>query len=231
LSHEATNWAIKQKGLKAATKVVLLALADCHNPHYGCFPSKKTLADDCEMSERTVYTHIKTLETAGLITTSSNFDRSKGQFASTRYMLAFEQDFRRKELPSEDSAVGNLQHLPSAKIADCRRQKLPNNPVSKPCNETSKERDALLAVLSPSVADGFIAHRKSKRAKLTPHAAELIAEKLKGHSDPDAVVNNSIMNGWTGVFPEKTPQPAAAPVQRMWTLDPNKFNDDGSIRK
>jgi DNA-binding transcriptional ArsR family regulator len=153
VSHEATNWAFKQKGLKPATKVVLLALADCHNPHHGCFPSKKTLADDCEMSERAVYTHIKALEAAGLVASSSTFDRAKGQFASTRYMLGFEANFLRQELPSATSAYGELQELPSADIADYRRQILPNNTVIEPCKSSSSSADAdgfdfLSAILS-----------------------------------------------------------------------------------
>jgi hypothetical protein len=64
-------------------------------------------------------------------------------------------------------------------------------------------RDALCAVLSEEMADAFIAHRKAKRAKLTEHAAQLIAAKLCTHPNPDAVVEQTIMNGWTGVFPDR----------------------------
>ena len=46
MSHAATNWALKQKGLKPATKIVLLCLADCHNPQHGCFPSQARSAGD-----------------------------------------------------------------------------------------------------------------------------------------------------------------------------------------
>ena len=44
--------------------------------------------------------------------------------------------------------------------------------------------------------------------KTIDHAAELIANKLRGISDPDAVVLNSIANGWTGVFPDKSAPPS-----------------------
>lgn len=51
-----------------ACKLVLLALANCHNPHTGlCFPSNKALADDAEMHESTVRRHLKTLAAIGLI--------------------------------------------------------------------------------------------------------------------------------------------------------------------
>ena len=42
MSHEATNWAIKQRGLKPTTKIVLWHLCDRFNPDYGCFPSPMT---------------------------------------------------------------------------------------------------------------------------------------------------------------------------------------------
>ncbi|SEG14890.1 hypothetical protein SAMN05421751_11282 [Jhaorihella thermophila] len=41
MSHYATTWAIRQRGLKPATKLVLWYLADRHNPDYGCFPSQE----------------------------------------------------------------------------------------------------------------------------------------------------------------------------------------------
>ena len=47
----------------------------------------------------------------------------------------------------------------------------------------------------------WCAHRK--KSGMTAKACELIAKKLAGHPDPDAVLNQSIENGWTGIFPEK----------------------------
>jgi isocitrate lyase len=61
----------------------------------------------------------------------------------------------------------------------------------------------LMSVVSEETAKAFVDHRKAKRAKLTWYAANLIAKKLSGHGNPDAVLLASIENGWTGVFPEK----------------------------
>jgi hypothetical protein len=38
MSHDATNWAIKQRGLKPTTKIVLWHLCDRFNPDSGCRP-------------------------------------------------------------------------------------------------------------------------------------------------------------------------------------------------
>lgn len=204
MSHEATNWAIQQKGLKPATKIVLFCLADRHNPDHGCFPSHKRLAEDAEMSERSVRDHLTLLETKGLIRRDAG-QRKCGVFTSTRYFLAFEPDFadQRQNLPTAKSADGNSCQRRD-RVAD-QRQNLPTNLVrgtSKTPRDERAVRDALCKVLSEGVADDFIAHRKAKRAKLTARAAELIGKELAGVSraEADACALHSIAMGWTGVF-------------------------------
>ncbi|MGE8323980.1 MAG: helix-turn-helix domain-containing protein, partial [Pseudomonas sp.] len=49
------------------------------------------------------------------------------------------------------------------------------------------------------------------------------AKTLAGHHAPDAVINQSISNGWTGLFPEKV-LPGAQQGQRRQTNEPD-FND------
>jgi uncharacterized protein YdaU (DUF1376 family) len=63
--------------------------------------------------------------------------------------------------------------------------------------------EILTEVVSPEVASDFLAHRKAMRKPVTARAAKLIAKKIRDHQNPDAVLNESIANGWQGVFPEK----------------------------
>ena len=70
MSHAATNWAIQQRGLKPATKIVLWFLCDRHNPDFGCFPTQARLAEDVEMSISALNEHLATLEELGLIVTA-----------------------------------------------------------------------------------------------------------------------------------------------------------------
>ncbi len=67
MSHFATNWAIQQRGLDAATKVLLWHLADCHDPAQGCFPTQAYLVDRSELSCASVNRHLAILEQRGLI--------------------------------------------------------------------------------------------------------------------------------------------------------------------
>jgi len=93
MSHEATNWAIKQRGLKPTTKIVLWHLCDRFNPDYGCFPSQDRLAHDCEISRSTLNDHIGQLEAAGLLRRVPRIDPVTKRQLPTRYILCFEPGY------------------------------------------------------------------------------------------------------------------------------------------
>jgi hypothetical protein len=93
MSHEATNWAIKQRGLKPTTKIVLWHLCDRFNPDYGCFPSQDRLAEDCEISRSTLNEHLGQLEAAGLLRRVPRLHPVTKRQMPTRYILGFEPGF------------------------------------------------------------------------------------------------------------------------------------------
>ena len=86
MSFEAVNWAWKQKHMTPWEKLVLLALADRHNPDHGCFPSLSKIVDDTEISRSTVRRCLKQLEQKGLITVQENM-RANGSQTSNLYHL------------------------------------------------------------------------------------------------------------------------------------------------
>lgn len=69
-------------------------------------------------------------------------------------------------------------------------------------SELTQIREHLTRVLSPTMAEAFIAHRNKLKKALTPRAAELIAAKLAKAPDPAACVDLSIVKGWQDVFPD-----------------------------
>ena len=93
MSHDATNWAIKQRGLKPTTKIVLWHLCDRFNPDFGCFPSQARLAHDCEISRATLNRHLDRLEARKLIRRIRVIDPKTGQQRPTRYLLGCEPGF------------------------------------------------------------------------------------------------------------------------------------------
>ena len=134
MSHEATNWAFKQRGLKPATRVVLLYLADRHNPDYGCFPSQAQLAADCEMSRASVNNHLEELERAGLIRRERRINPETRKQMSTLYILGFEEAFA--QAPCPENGHGN-EAEPCLKIGESRVQNLDTNPVRESVNTTT----------------------------------------------------------------------------------------------
>ena len=137
MSHKATNWAIQQRGLMPATKLVLWYLCDRHNPDFGCFPSQDQLAADAEISRASLNTHLRKLADAGLIRRQRRADQGTNQRKSTRYILGFEDDFPEKPCP--ESGHGN-EPKPCPNPRQSHVQILDTNLVSK--KETTTARDA-----------------------------------------------------------------------------------------
>ncbi len=59
------------------------------------------------------------------------------------------------------------------------------------------------ANVTPSVWADWCQHRREIGKRLTKTTCDRQAKTLAGHHAPDAVINQSISNGWTGLFPEK----------------------------
>ncbi len=102
MSHAATNWAIRQRGLKPATKFVLWILCDRHNPDFGCFPTQTRLAEDAEMSISALNDHLGTLEKMGLIHRTRTHNPRTNRRQPTRYILGFEAGFPPEPPPESD---------------------------------------------------------------------------------------------------------------------------------
>ena len=105
MSHKATVWAIQQRGLKPATKIVLWFLCDRHNPDFGCFPTQARLADDAEMSVSALNEHLAKLEELRLIHRVRSHDPRTHKRLATRYILGFEDGFPPE--PSPETGDGN----------------------------------------------------------------------------------------------------------------------------
>jgi len=105
MSHAATNWAIQQRGLKPATKIVLWFLCDRHNPDFGCFPTQARLAEDAEMSISALNEHLATLEDLGLIHRIRTHNPRTHRRQPTRYILGFEAGFPQEHLRNPETTL------------------------------------------------------------------------------------------------------------------------------
>jgi hypothetical protein len=109
MSHKATVWAIQQRGLKPATKIVLWFLCDRHNPDFGCFPTQERLAEDAEMSVSALNDHLARLEALRLIHRVRTHDPRTHKRQATRYILAFEDGFPQDPCPESGDGISETE--------------------------------------------------------------------------------------------------------------------------
>jgi DNA-binding transcriptional MocR family regulator len=115
-----TALAMRQKGLKPATKIVLYWLADHHNGETGdCFPSQKRLAQVCEMTDRSIRNQIEALKHMGLIEV---IKRNRGNGSQTsnvyRLMLKDESDGKNFPTPPEKFSTPPRKNFPTHNLGN-----------------------------------------------------------------------------------------------------------------
>ena len=176
--------------------------------------STRFLAETWKWSHSKVRRYLLRLEKLGLITKKIGTKTGTGTDTGVTVLSVCKYD-KYQATPQEGGTdPAQTRHRPGTNE---NKDEIKGKERITPLPPKGGERAALCEVLSEQVADDFIAHRKAKRAKLTDRAARMIADKLRGHQDPDAVVRLSIMNGWTGVFPEHIAA-AKGPPARIFDL-------------
>ena len=169
MSHRATIWAIQQRGLKPATKIVLWFLCDRHNPDFGCFPTQARLADDAEMSISALNEHLARLQELRLIHRVRTHDPRTHKRQATRYILGFEDGFPQEPTPKSgdgldgtedeqvddpspesghgnpDEAISGFSAKPSPDFAESHLRNPETNLVREPLSKPVKEEEGAQA--------------------------------------------------------------------------------------
>lgn len=141
MSHAATNWAIRQRGLKPAAKIVLWNLADRHNADSGrCDPDQALLAADCEMSRSTLNLHLAELERRGLILRVQRIDEQTKRQQSTFYRLSFDSDLSVSENRTRtQDVVGAVSENRTRAVSENRTQAV-SEKQPEPCPKNGESR-------------------------------------------------------------------------------------------
>lgn len=122
-------------------------------------------------------------------------------------------DYQNKPGATDTAAI---QHRYSTDTNENKGEIRGNN---KPPKSPLRDGDAiavLSAIVPPDVAASFAAHRRDLKKPLTERAAKIIVGKLDGHGNARAVIEDSIANGWQGVFPDKTKPAAMERAGEIW---------------
>ncbi|MBH3342480.1 helix-turn-helix domain-containing protein [Pseudomonas parafulva] len=232
MSMELMVKAMKTKVGNPLRKLVLIKLADNANDMGECWPSYQHIADQCEIGRSTVKVHIRELEKSGLLRREF---RRKGELNQSN---VFHLALNGGAAPALGGGAGDnppgAGDNPGGGAGAAPRTSHSFEPVTEPVEQTvadapsAKKKtpkfDPMTAkpsnVTEQAWAD-WCQHRREIGKRLTKTTCERQAKTLAGHHSPDAVINQSISNGWTGLFPDKV-LPGAQQGQRRNGPD---FND------
>lgn len=193
--------AMKTKVGNPLRKLVLIKLADNASDDGECWPSYQYIADQCEISKRSVMNHIEALCEAGLVRKEYR-SGPKGN-ASNLYILTL--GGAGDALGSERAAPGSAGDSLGGSAGAAPRTSHSSEPVKEPVKKAAEPLD--LSVLpeqpSPAVWADYLKHRKAKRAPLTQTALNLLAKELSlavaaGWTVDDALAE-AMAAGWQGL--------------------------------
>jgi DNA-binding transcriptional ArsR family regulator len=214
MSMELMVKAMKTKVGNPLRKLVLIKLADNASDQGECWPSYQHIADQCEIDRSTVRKHIKQLEMQGLVRIE-NREGPKGN-SSNLYRITLCRPVGPNSTPVGPESTGVGPQPTGGVGPESTRTSHSFEPVTEPVEQTvaaapsAKKKapkfDPMTckpANVSEQTWADWCQHRKEIRKPLTATTCAKQAKTLAGHHAPDAVINQSISNGWTGLFPEK----------------------------
>jgi biotin operon repressor len=211
-------------------KLVLMMLADNADDSGQCFPSYQHVADVCEMSRRSVITHIAALEKDGIVKVihRKNYGKTeKKQFNSSNiYQLTLNTTITTPARGDENSALPPSESItpPSATVAPPSENSAPppsenSAPIpyhsSYPINEPIKHTkvcglnlEGLPLKIPKDLITAYIQMRKAIKAPMTQQALKILVNKILkltalGH-DPEEMLENAIVSNWKSVHPPRS---------------------------
>lgn len=187
-------------------KLVLIKLADNSNDKGECFPSHQHIADQCEISKRSVINHIEKLKEMGLLRVENRVKNNEKQ--SNIYYLTLRNindlGSAGDSLPSANAASGSAGDSLPPSAGAAHRTSHSFEPVNEPIKISKKDFDLSLFKQPPSeqVWKDYLQHRKNRKATLTNTAFKMLVKQVNkclefGYST-DAVLGEIMMRGWKG---------------------------------
>jgi hypothetical protein len=209
--------------LNQREKLLLMILADSHNTDRGCaWPSVATLAHECLMDERLTRRTIASLESKMILERVHPENQGRGNITEYRFLGLEEKEGNRAPLSkaakggSKGGLKGGLEGGSKGGLQDTRnKEELEREPEPEQVLNLTSEEGLVVGSketpipewVSPETWADFVEMRKRIRAPLTDAAVKLSIRELTklraAGQDPNAVIEQSVMNSWRGLFPVK----------------------------
>ena len=231
--HFSWQSAVVGSDLESSTKLVLLVIGTYMDQHgNGSFPSYATIAKRASLGRATVIRHIELAVAGGWLKKDTRLRRSikngKIENDTNAYFVSYPLVSQRDQgvVSPEDEVVSQQDHPDRTTIPPLVSQRDPNTPLLSPQLTPQKNKGGRKPKFDaaemevPSWLDrqtwaDWAEDRKDRGKPLTAKAAHIQVRKLdeyrKQGFTPEEVIENSIGNGYQGLFPpnrNKTAGPA-----------------------
>lgn len=230
-------WAITVGSI--VEKAVLLALGDNANDAGECYPSLSSIARKSEASLATVKRALISLESKGHISR----ERRPNQSTVYRIHLAHSEPRLTQTLGSHRAVTRLTQSLPPGSQRAGGRLTVSPITIIEPSIEPSLNRQVARAArkasqpkceepppsnLNVEAWHRWAQYRQEIRRPIKPASLAAAQRKLAGFGlDQGAVVEQSIANGWQGLFELKGVPQGTEPVRRWRPTDDEEFDHAG----
>ncbi|MGY8856224.1 MAG: helix-turn-helix domain-containing protein [Pseudomonadales bacterium] len=191
-------------------KIILIKLADQASDEGLCWPSYDTIAKTCEISKRSVITHIQKLEEQGFLRIEKRYNKDAGKNFSNRYHLTLSRGGANAALVQMSVKGGARDSLGGANAAPEPTNEPTNEPINKDTTQNKKvdKKEVKFQPVKPEqvsdqVWNDLLAVRKTKRAVESQTAWTRInnsidkAQKATGHTLED-IYSYWVKRSWAG---------------------------------
>lgn len=211
MSLDATRWAWQQD-LRPSHKLLLLSLADRAGEGHECYPSISRLQSDTGLYRETIMDAISHLEQLGLLLVN----RVNGR--GSKYTLLGVENRHVEDNQSgkpvgktipvvESRPVGKSRQHQSVKADRHQSGKADTESINESINEPTKCQTEIFS--SPDGLDlhawkRWVDYRKQIKKPIRPVSVNAAQKELAKFGSQQAdVIEQSIANGWQGLFPLK----------------------------
>lgn len=205
----------RDRALSITEKVMLVEIGSLEDDERGCYASNAKFAEFFDLSISRVSEIISGLAEKRLVSVEQIRDGVRVVERRIRLIHPFgkpktssenaENPFGKDgEPPSENTQESNTLLSNTMRVIKTPSANAPvrgKRTAGKPRGSKFDPLTAKPENVSDDAWVGFCEMRKSKRKDLTERACQLIAKKLAGHAEPDAVLDNSTTNSWTDIYP------------------------------
>ena len=224
MSRIATDWAWSLD-LKAPQKILILSLADRADEYHCCYPSIQRLVKDTGLDKKTIGKWINLMIEDGLISDTGERKGPTKRVRVLRLNIEFECTQKR-----DDTKSGNVPKNGSLNVPKngSQNQSLETNNEPKKKGFDAK-KEPIPDWLDREIWFNWIDYRNEikkpfKTKKTFELQVKFLLECLEEGYSPEEIINQSIANGWQGLFKPKNNHQAITSQQGSWNT-PEAWRD------